>query len=142
MSAPSYLPQVLVVDDDPDELFFVKRNFATAGVENPVLTFDDGDAVLAFLTELCAQTALSETSIPCLLVLDIKMPGVDGFTVLKWVRQQKALTELRILMHSTSDAPQDMTLAHELGADGFIRKPVSSEKWLQVIQESKCVVQA
>jgi CheY-like chemotaxis protein len=132
------LPLVVLVDDDPDELFFVKRALRTAGAANRVLTFDDGEPVMAFLREYCAAPQGKPTMRPCLLVLDIKMPGVGGFAVLKWVRSQRELAGLHVVMHSTSDDPRDVELSKAFGADDFLRKPVQPEHWAELISRFKC----
>ena len=132
------LPLVLLVDDDADELFLVKRALRNAGAANRVLTFDGGEAVMAFLGEFCAAPAGQRSMRPCLLILDIKMPGVGGFAVLKWVRSQRALADLHVVMHSTSDDPRDVELSKALGADEFLRKPVPAEDWAGLIMRFKC----
>jgi DNA-binding response OmpR family regulator len=127
------MPPIVVIDDSRDELFFVTRNLARAGVRNAILPFDDAVAALDFLKGICRDVNLPGRVAPCLLILDIKMPGADGFDVLKWARKEPAFTGVPIIMHSSLEAPLYRKVAADLGADGFLRKPVSTEQWLTFI---------
>lgn len=122
------LRPIMVVDDEPEDLFIAKRYLGKAGIKNPTVTFESGDTAIAFLS---ARSSGDE--IPCLLILDIKMPMFDGFQILAWARAQGALRTMKIVMHSSSSLPEDVARAVALGADDFLVKPVSSAKWLEVV---------
>jgi two-component system, response regulator len=116
MEAP-LLPAILVVDDNPDDLFLTKRLLLKAGARNGIVPLTGGAEAITYLK----AAALSEPQ-PGLVFLDIKMPDVDGFEVLHWARKQRLLRGLAIYMLSGSDEPQDRQRAADLGANGYLVK--------------------
>jgi CheY-like chemotaxis protein len=119
---PNALPPILIADDDPDDLFFTKRVLVKAGVKNPLVPLHDGEEVIKFLITALTEMPKADPK-PCLLLLDIKMPRRDGFEVLEWIRNQKALDALKIVILSGSDEPRDRERASDLGADDYLVKP-------------------
>src|SRR6478672_2635094 len=94
---------VLVVDDNEDDVFILRRSLALAGYHNHVLAFVDGEDVLIYLKGLCVMITAGLARIPVVMFCDVRMPRLDGFEVLSWVRAQPALAGLQIVMLSTSD---------------------------------------
>jgi CheY-like chemotaxis protein len=132
---------VLIVDDDPDDIFLIRRLVEGTGTPRPVMTFKESADALEFLrsfTELPPSTALK----PAVMFLDIKMPGVHGFVLLKWVRQQSALDDMHVLMLSGSDEPSDRMRAEKLGADGYLVKFPPVEKMAEAIAAAEAVSRA
>lgn len=118
------LPPILVAEDNADDLFFFKRRLRQAGVANPIVTFENGQQAISFLSELCQIPPVAGPSeSPCLLFLDIKMPLKSGFEVLAWARRQAAFAKLPIVMLSGSAATSDIAKATELGANQYLVKP-------------------
>src|ERR1044071_3119828 len=103
---------VLFADDDKNDRYFFRLAFEEAGLPNPLMTFTDGEEVIAFLgTPLHAS--------PCLLVLDLKMPRVDGFEVLAWLREHQQ--------------QPDIQKALGLGAADYCVKPPDYNSLTQVV---------
>src|SRR5437016_5385879 len=94
--APEGLRPILLIDDSHEDLFLTKRLLARAGLKHPIVTIDDGEEGIAFLR----AATMTEASgiVPCAIFCDIRMPKIDGFDVLKWVRSQKALAKVPIAM--------------------------------------------
>lgn len=109
---------ILVCDDSEDDLFFIRRSFQRAGVKARLLEAHSGQAALDILAG-----KHGEARAPKLVVLDIKMPGIDGFDVLRWIRSDRILGGVPVLMLSGSDRPEDIETAHRLGANGYVVKP-------------------
>ena len=126
------LPPVLVVDDSPDDIFFIRRLLDKAGLRHPVITFLDSGDALNFLRAV-ADTAEATMLCPCLMFLDIKMPNVHGFVLLKWVRRQTSLDKMRVVMLSGSDEPKDHERAEKLGADEYLVKFPRVEEFARII---------
>ena len=120
---------ILHVEDDPDDAFFVRRAMARLDPGCKVQRLPDGESAVKFLTSIAASNDPHLN--PDLLVLDIKLPGLDGFEVLTWVRQQQCFNQLPILMLSGSVLESDRRRAKELGAAGYI---VKSSDYRQVVK--------
>ena len=120
MANTSLTNVILVADDDADDLFLIRRLLTKAGVKNPVMDFRNGDELVSFLRPVAA--AAEKNGRPCVLFLDIKMPKVDGFEVLRWIRKQSAFANLPVVMLSGSDEPRDIKKATELGATRYLIK--------------------
>lgn len=119
------MPPILVADDDSNDLFLLRRRLDKAGVRHPIVTFDNGDEIMAFLRASIAGEGAG--LMPCLIFLDIKMPRRDGFEVLGWLREQKKLKELPVVVLSGSNLPQDRERARQLGATDYVVKPPSPD---------------
>jgi two-component system, response regulator len=131
MAADS-LPPVLLVDDSDDDLRLLKRYLAKAGVKNPIVTHSDAPAAIAFL----AAAAHGAEPMPCLVLTDLKMPGIDGFDFIKWIRRQKPLKGLKVAMISGSGVPRDASQAKAAGADAFFAKFPTPAELAQLAHEA------
>ena len=112
---------VLVVDDEQDDVFLIRRLLDKAGVAHPIIPFLDSAEALAYLRSIADAAPLPE-QVPAALFLDIKMPRVHGFVLLKWIRRQETLDPMRVLMLSGSEEPNDRLRAAKLGADDYLVK--------------------
>lgn len=120
----SQLP-VLLVDDDADDRFLVRQAWTVASVRSPLREAAGGLQALAYL---CGEREFADRRLhplPCLILLDIMMPGMTGFTVLETVRSAAASSLVPVIMLTASSAPQDVAEAYRLGANSFLIKPSS-----------------
>ena len=124
---------ILIADDDADDLFLMRRLLAKAGIRNPLVSCPDGDEVLAFLRPAAAGNAKAIQ--PLVVFLDIKMPKLNGFEVLRWIRKQAAFKSLPVVMLSGSDEPRDIKRATELGATRYLIKHPPPEEFAQLLVE-------
>ena len=115
---------ILVADDDSNDVFLLKRAFLKAHVDVHVEFVRDGEQVIRYLK---AGDHKDETPMPELLLLDLKMPRVNGFEVLEWIRRQPGLKRLLIIVLTSSDEPRDINRAYDLGANSYLVKPCSIE---------------
>jgi CheY-like chemotaxis protein len=115
---------ILLVDDNPDDLFLTKRAFERAGVKHEVQTLSSGAQAIAYLAGNSPYNDRIKHPMPDLMLLDIKMPATDGFDVLRWVRGQRHFAPLCIVMLTSSDDLQDVNRAYMLGANCFLVKPL------------------
>jgi two-component system, response regulator len=112
---------LLVIDDEPDDHFFLKRTLRRLNVELSVHSvYDGGEAVLYFERAIQGVAVL-----PCLVSLDLKMPRMDGLALLQWLRDRHLLGRMVVAMLSSSDDPKDVTRAMNLGAHGYLKKPAN-----------------
>ena len=85
---------------------------------------------MEYLTGTGRYINRSEYPLPELILLELNMPGVDGFQVLRWVRQQPELKALRIVVLTSSNELQDATYAYQLGANSFLVKPIDFKEFV------------
>lgn len=111
---------ILLVDDSHEDLFFVKRLLARAGIGLPIVTVDGGVEAEGFLRE-CVMPGARELK-PAIIFCDVKMPGRNGFEVLEWIRGQRALDDVPVYMLSGADLDTDRDRALNAGATGYLAK--------------------
>lgn len=116
------LRPILVVDDNPDDVFITRWIIQQAAVDNPIVTMDNGEDAIAFLTDCLATEWM-----PCVVLLDIKMPGLTGFEVLAWAKSHSRFARVSFIVLSTSSLPQDRARALSLGAVGYLVKYQAKE---------------
>jgi CheY-like chemotaxis protein len=116
---------VLLVEDDLNDIFLVKRAFKMAHLENPLQVVTDGEEATHYLSGRGKYADRHLYPLPRLIVMDIKMPRMSGFDVLEWIKKDGALRRIPVIIVSSSDRPQDINQAYELGANAYMVKPVS-----------------
>lgn len=114
---------VLVADDDENDIKLLARAFQKAGIDTPLRVVRDGEEAIHYLHGDKPFGDRDSFPIPTLLLMDLKMPRRDGFQVLEWVRRQAGLKRMLIVIMSSSDEPQDIDRAYDLGANSFLKKP-------------------
>jgi len=122
LNASPPLPPVIIVDDSANDRFLLQTRLEEAGVKNTVLTFDSGNAVLAYLAQTYLQKAPVSVLRPCAIFLDVGMPGMSGFDVLTWLRRHEVFRKIAVIVVSDSPFPDQAERAHELGADQYLLK--------------------
>ena len=116
---------MLVAEDDPHDVFLLSRAFRLAGLEGSVTFVNDGQEAIDFFS---AEPSTSveepqEKPIPDLLLLDLKMPRLNGFQVLEWLRTQPGLKRLPVIVFTSSTLSEDVNRAYDLGANSYVEKP-------------------
>jgi CheY-like chemotaxis protein len=123
---------ILLVDDSDDDLTLMRRAFDRAKLINPIVIVRNGEEALDYLSGTGRFANRAEYPLPALILLDIKMPGIDGLEVLRWIRSQPGLKALRVIMLTTSTDMRDVNTAYQLGANSFLTKPVDFENFVEV----------
>ena len=117
------LAPVLVADDDQNQAYLTARAFKAAGVRHPLALVPDGDAAIEYLEGKGRYADRAAHPLPCLLLLDQKLPGRSGLEVLEWVRTKSSFCTLPVLLLSASTFDGDIQTAYLLGANGYLVKP-------------------
>ena len=125
-------PLILLVEDRDDDVVLLRRSFQKAGIANPVQVVMDGEEAIAYLSGTGKYTAREEYPLPGLVLLDLKLPKLDGFEVLRWIRTQPALCGLRVVVLSSSENIRDVNLAYALGANSFLVKPTDLKEYVEL----------
>ena len=115
---------VLLVEDDLNDIFLVKRAFKRANIPNPLQVVTDGVEAMHYLTGEGKYGDRQAHPLPQLIVMDIKMPRKTGFEVLEWIKGDGVLKRIPVVIVSSSDQPQDIDRAYELGANAYMVKPM------------------
>lgn len=115
---------ILLVEDDLNDIFLVKRAFKMARIQNPLQVVTDGEEAIHYLRGEGRYTDRKAYPLPRLIVMDIKMPGRTGFEVLEWAKQDHLLRRIPIIIVSSSANPADINHAYDSGANAYMVKPV------------------
>ncbi|SRR5581483_8532376 len=115
---------VLLVEDDLNDIFLVKRAFKKARIPNPLQIVTDGVEAIHYLQGEGKYGDRGQYPMPRLVVMDIKMPRKTGFEVLEWIKSDGNLKRIPVIIVSSSDEPSDINRAYQLGANAYMVKPV------------------
>ncbi|MGH7971858.1 MAG: response regulator [Limisphaerales bacterium] len=115
--------KILIADDDQNDAFLLKRAFLRAGINSPMNFVEDGEQAISYLEGRAPFADRREFPLPNLVFVDLKMPRMDGFDVLRWVRRQPGLKRLPVLVLSSSADFRDVDKAYDLGANAYAVKP-------------------
>lgn len=125
---------ILIADDDAGHARLIEKNLARIGLDNPVLRFEDGQRALDFLFRR-GDGPKRAAGGAYLLLLDIRMPKVDGVEVLRQIKADVELRKLPVTMLTTTDDPREVARCHALGCSSYIVKPVDYEKFCEAIKQ-------
>lgn len=135
MILPMPLDAVIVLAEDlPNDVFLVRRALGKAGIDNPFFVVRDGEECLAYLHGEGKYSNRDEHPLPDILLLDLKMPKVNGFEVLRAVRTDKRFASMRIIVLTSSEDIGDVNKAYELGANSFLVKPNDFENFTKMMR--------
>ncbi len=119
---------ILIIEDNPDDIFFIKRALLRAGVENPVYFLKNGEEAINYLSGKGKYGNRKEYPLPVIMLIDLKLPRVSGFELLRWIRSMEdPISLIPVVVFTTSSQPSDINKAYELGANSYIVKPFSME---------------
>jgi CheY-like chemotaxis protein len=130
----SLLRPLLVVEDNDMDLDFCMQAFAEHSVANPILFCRDGDEALQFID---AHPTPEHPQLPLLVLLDLRLPKVDGIDVLRHARQHPVWKQVPFIVVTTSRENSDISRAYELGVNSYIVKPVDFASFAAVMKSIK-----
>ncbi|HEV2211478.1 MAG TPA: response regulator [Verrucomicrobiae bacterium] len=126
---------VLVVDDDRDAVYLLQTAFQQLELPHALNIAADGTVAVEYLEGTPPYGDRVRYPLPDLMLLDVKMPRMDGFRVLDWVRQRPDLASLPVVMFSTSDRELDVEKALALGARDYLVKPGSYAQLVELVTQ-------
>src|SRR4026209_540929 len=124
---------ILQVDDDPNDVFLLQHAMKKAGVANPIQVARDGQQAIDYLKGAGKFADRGKFPLPCLVLLDLKLPYVMGLDVLKWIRQQTGMS-LPVVMLTASGEEADIVAAYGLGANDLLVKPSEAGKLEEIVK--------
>jgi CheY-like chemotaxis protein len=120
---------ILIVDDWEDDILLIQRAFLKGNIQNPIHAVRSGEEAVAYLKGEGKYSHRDEYPLPGLILLDLKMPGMDGFEVLKWIRREPGLKATRVIVLTASNLMRDVNEAYRLGANSFLVKPTDFDQF-------------
>ena len=125
---------LLLVDDSEEDILLVRRALERANITNPVRVVRGGDEAIQYLGGNGQYADRNQYPMPSLMLLDLRMPGRDGYEVMEWVGAQPAMRGLRIIVLTSLDSKMDVDRAYKLGAASFLIKPVDFEDLVSLLR--------
>jgi len=122
MASETSLPIILIAHDHTDDLFFLRRRLDQIAIKNPIVTFSDGDRLLAFLRAMNVRGTREISLRPGALFLDLDLPGEAAFDALKWLSGDGAIKGLQVVVLSDADNGPRLRRAKDLGVVHFLGK--------------------
>lgn len=126
---------VLYVEDEDDDVFFMRMAFKRVGVKEDLQSVSDGKRAIAYLAGEGMYADRARHPLPVAILLDLNLPLRSGFEVLQWLRQQPELQEIAVVIFSSSGRPEDRQKARELGANDYVLKPATGLHFSEVVKE-------
>ncbi len=124
---------ILLVEDDPGDEALALRALQKNGVRDEIVVVRDGAEALDFLFALGVHGGRDRERLPTVVLLDLKLPKVDGLEVLRQVRAHPLTELLPVVMLTSSSEEQDIRSSYRLGANSFVRKPVNFDQFIAAI---------
>lgn len=125
--------RILLVEDNTDHADLVMESFEERRLANQIHHVADGQAALDYLNDCSKQNVQGQTSLPHLMLLDLRLPKVDGLEVLKCIKEDRALANIPVVILTTSEAERDIAEAYEHRANSYLVKPVGYDSFSQLI---------
>ena len=123
---------ILLAEDREEDIILIQRAFKQAYINNPLFVVRNGEEAIDYLSGVGKYSNREEYPVPDLLLLDLKMPRVDGFEVLEWIRAQPGLSTLRVVVLTMSEDMRDVNRAYRLGANSFMVKPMEFQDVMEL----------
>lgn len=125
---------ILLVEDNPDDVALTIRAFEKNRIKNRIIVTEDGVEALDYIFRRGKFENRDLKELPAVVLLDLKLPKLDGFEVLKAIRDNELTKFLPVVILTSSKEEQDIVKGYKNGANSYIRKPVEFEKFFNVIQ--------
>ena len=125
---------VLMAEDDEHDIVAIKRAWKEHHIANPLYIVNDGEECLDFLHQRGKYTEPNPAPRPGIVLLDIKMPKMDGLAVLKYIREDEEFRRLPVVMLTTSKSEEDRLRSYDLGVNAYIVKPVGFQNFSEAVR--------
>lgn len=127
--------RILLVEDNPDDVELTLRAFKKNNIMNEIIVKNDGKEALEFFFGKDGVVEGHRESFPILILLDLKLPKIDGITVLKKLRSDERTKLIPVVILTSSKEPADLLSCYRLGCNSYIRKPVSFTEFADMVRQ-------
>jgi CheY-like chemotaxis protein len=131
---------VLQVEDEESDVILFRHACTQMGFTHAIQLARDGQEALDYLAGTGVFANRAEYPLPALVLLDLKLPQVDGFDVLRWIRAQPEFTSLKVVVFSSSNHHEDIERAYQLGANSYLVKPLTNAERLAIVTRLEFMV--
>lgn len=126
---------ILLVEDNPDDVFLTKRAFEKSHLLNEIIVARDGVEAIDYLFGTGAYADRDMSIMPVLILLDLNLPKIDGIEVLRRIRADERTKLIPVVVLTTSKEQKDMIESYSLGANSYIRKPVDFNEFIEAVRQ-------
>jgi len=126
---------ILLVEDRPDDVELTLRAFARSNVANEIVVARDGEEAIDYLFAMGTHAGRDPNLMPSVVLLDLKLPKVDGLEVLRRMRNDERTRRLPVVVLTSSNEEQDVARSYDLGANSFVRKPVDFAEFIEAARQ-------
>jgi two-component system, response regulator len=123
--------QILLVEDNPNDRILTERAFKKSNLGNELVTVADGEEALHYLL---GTNDVAPKPLPVLVLLDLKLPKVDGLEVLQKIRSNERTRLLPVVVLTSSVEQDDLVRSYQLGVNSYVRKPVDFNQFVEAVQ--------
>lgn len=125
---------ILMVEDNPSDVKLTRRALDQSRITNQLIVAEDGVEALDYLFATGASSGRDVADLPSLVLLDLKLPKLDGLEVLRRIRADVRTRRLPVVVLTSSQAEQDIIASYDLGANSYIRKPVDFNQFAEAVR--------
>ncbi len=126
---------ILLVEDNPDDVLLTKRALSKSKIRNRIVVVGDGEEALEYLFRSGRYADRNPRERPQVVLLDLKLPKLDGLEVLRQMRNDPRTQLLPVVILTTSKEQSDMIAGYKLGANSYIRKPVDFQQFVEAVSQ-------
>jgi two-component system response regulator len=126
---------ILLVEDNTSDVELTRRAFDRGGVLNELVVAQDGQQALDYLFAVGEFAGRDPTELPALVLLDLKLPRLDGHEVVRRIRATEATRRLPVVVLTSSTEEQDLARSYDLGVNSYIRKPVDFDRFADAVRQ-------
>ncbi|MFH0735524.1 MAG: response regulator [bacterium] len=129
-----YRKTILLVEDNPDDIALTLRALKKNNIQNRVDVVNDGAEAISYFIDIIKTCENEMNGLPTVVLLDLKLPKVDGLEVLKFIRSNEKIRFLPVVILTSSKEEQDLIKSYTFGANSYIRKPVDFNQFMEAVQ--------
>lgn len=126
------MSQILLVEDNPNDQLLTQRAFKKSNLGNDLVMVSDGEEALIYLF---GTATIEPRPLPVLVLLDLKLPKVDGLEVLQRIRSDERTQLLPVVILTSSKEQDDLVRSYKLGVNSYVRKPVDFNQFVEAVQQ-------
>ena len=125
---------ILLVEDNPSDIGLTRRAMEKSGIRNKLAVVEDGQEALDYLFCTGAYSGRNAADTPVLVLLDLKLPRVDGLEVLRRIRADERTRRIPVVILTSSTEERDLAMGYDRGTNSYIRKPVDFHEFAEVVK--------